>query len=151
MFSLTALTSLLLLNYIAKQFGQLVGKGLGWGVIGEFFLLSVPFTVAMTLPMAVLVSTLYAFSRLAAENEITAMKASGIGMTRVMVPVLWGAAGLAFFMLFFNDQILPRSNHRLRVLQGDIARKKPTFALREQVINEVQPGKLYLRAGHLDE
>jgi lipopolysaccharide export system permease protein len=150
-FALTALTSLLLLNYIAKRFGDLVGKGLGWNVIGEFFLLSVPFTVAMTLPMAVLVSTLYAFSRLAAENEITALKASGVGMTRVLVPVLFGATGMAAFMIFFNDQVLPRANHRLSTLQQDIARKKPTFALKNQVLNEVSPGKLYLKADYIDQ
>ena len=150
-FALTALTSLLLLNYIAKRFGDLVGKGLGWDVIGEFFLLSLPFTVAMTLPMAVLVSTLYAFSRLAAENEITALKASGVGMTRVMIPVLLGATGIAAFMLFFNDQVLPRANHRLSTLQQDIARKKPTFALRSQVMNEVSPGKLTLEADYIDQ
>jgi lipopolysaccharide export system permease protein len=151
MFALTALTSLLLLNYIAKRFGDLVGKGLAWSVIGEFFMLSVPFTVAMTLPMAVLVSTLYAFSRLAAENEITALKASGIGMTRLMIPVLMGATGIAAFMLFFNDQVLPRANHRLSTLQQDIARKKPTFALKSQVINEVSPGKLSLKADYIDQ
>ena len=150
-FALTTLTSLLLLNYVAKQFGALVGKGLGWGVIIEFLLLSIPFTIAMTLPMAVLVSTLYAFSRLASENEINAMKASGVGMTRVMIPVFFFAATLSLVMLAFNDQILPRANHRLRKLQSDIGRKKPTFALREQVINEVQPGRLFLRANHLDE
>ena len=150
-FALTTLTSLLLLNYVAKQFGALVGKGLGWGVIVEFLLLSIPFTVAMTLPMAVLVSTLYAFSRLASENEINAMKASGVGMTRVMIPVFLFAGFLSLTMLAFNDQVLPRANHRLRKLQSDIARKKPTFALREQVINEVQPGRLFLRANHLDE
>ncbi|HEU4564284.1 MAG TPA: LptF/LptG family permease [Gemmatimonadaceae bacterium] len=150
-FSLAALTSLLLLNQVAKQFGNLVGKGLSWGVIGEFFMLSVPFIIAMTLPMAVLVATLYAFSRLAAENEITALKASGVGIWRIIRPVLWGAAGISLIMLGFNDQVLPRSNHRLRTLQSDIARTKPTFALKEQVINEVSPGKLYLRAGHVDE
>jgi lipopolysaccharide export system permease protein len=120
-------------------------------VIGEFFMLSVPFTIAMTLPMAVLVSTLYAFSRLAAENEITALKASGVGMTRVLVPVLFGATGIAAFMLFFNDQVLPRANHRLSTLQQDIARKKPTFALRSQVLNEVSPGKLTLKADYIDQ
>lgn len=150
-FALTALTSLLLLNYIAKRFGDLVGKGLGWNVIGEFFLLSIPFTVAMTLPMAVLVSTLYAFSRLAAENEITALKASGIGMTRVLVPVLLGATGIAVSMLFFNDQVLPRANHRLSTLQQDIARKKPTFALKSQVLNEISPGRFSLKADYIDQ
>ena len=57
-FALSALTSLLLLNYVAKKFGDLVGKGLHWTVIAEFFALSIPFTVAMTLPMAILVATL---------------------------------------------------------------------------------------------
>lgn len=150
-FALTALTSLLLLNYIAKQFGNLVGKGIPWSAVAEFFLLSIPFTVALTLPMAVLVATLHAFSRLAAENEITALKASGVSLKRLMTPVLIAAAGVTLFMIIFNDQILPRTNHQLAVLQSDIAQKKPTFALREQVINEVSPGKLFLRANHLDE
>jgi len=150
-FALTALTSILLLQYIGKHFGELVGKGLPTLVIAEFFGLSVPLTVALTLPMAVLVATLYAFSRLAAENEITALKASGVSLVSVLKPVLWAALGVTIVMIGFNDQVLPRSNHRLAVLQRDIAQKKPTFGLREQVINEVSPGKFYLRAGHLDE
>jgi lipopolysaccharide export system permease protein len=149
-FATAALTSLLLLNYIAKNIGQLVGKGLPWTVIAEFIGLSVPFTIAMTLPMAVLVSVLYAFSRLAAENEITALKASGVSLGRILVPVTIGATCLTIFMVLFNDQVLPRANHRLRTLQGDIARKKPTFALRARVLNEVSPGKLFLIANHLD-
>jgi len=150
-FALTALTSILLLQYIGKHFGELVGKGLPALVIAEFFGLSVPLTVALTLPMAVLVSTLYAFSRLAAENEITALKASGVSLVSVLKPVLWAALGVTVIMIGFNDQILPRSNHKLATLQRDIAQKKPTFGLREQVINEVSPGKFYLRAGHIDE
>jgi len=150
-FALTALTSILLLQYIGKHFGELVGKGLPTLVIAEFFGLSIPLTVALTLPMAVLVATLYAFSRLAAENEITAIKASGVSVVSVLKPVLWAALGVTAVMIVFNDQVLPRSNHKLAVLQRDIAQKKPTFGLREQVINEVSPGKFYLRAGHLDE
>jgi lipopolysaccharide export system permease protein len=150
-FALTALTSLMLLQYIARQFGNLVGKGLQWSVIMEFFLLSIPFTVAMTLPMAVLVAVLYAFSRLASENEITALKAGGVSMRQLLLPSLSGAFVLALVMIGFNDQILPRANHRLAVLQMDILRTKPTFALREQVLNTVKEGQLYLRAGHLDE
>lgn len=149
-FAVAALTSLLLLNYIAKQFGNLVGKGLPWSVIGEFFLLSIPFTIAMTLPMAVLVATLYAFSRLAADNEINALKASGVSMRRVLVPVLFGGAAMSMVMIGFNDQVLPRANHELRTLQADIARKKPTFALKDQVINPVVEGRFYLRAGWID-
>ncbi len=146
LFALSALTSLLLLNYISRQFARLVGRGLPWDVIAEFFLLSLPFVIAMTLPMAVLVSTLYAFSRLAAEAEITALKASGVSMPRLLLPVLIAASMLAIGMVWFNDQVLPYANHRLATLQQDIARVKPTFALREQVINTVSEGRLHLSA-----
>ena len=149
-FALTALTSLLLLNFVAKRFGDLVGKGLEWTVIAEFLLLSVPFTLAMTLPMAVLVATLHAFSRFAAENEITAFKASGVSMQTLVRPVILASVGLTFLMIWFNDQVLPRANHRLATLQSDIARVKPTLALNEQVINEVVRGQLYLRAARID-
>ncbi len=149
MFSLSALTSLLLLNYVAKRLGELVGKGLPWNVIAEFLLLSVPFTIAMTLPMAILVATLHAFSRMASENEITAFKASGMSLQRLMIPVILSGMVLALGMVIFNDQVLPRANLELTALTNDIARKKPTFALKEQVINEVSPAKLFLRAGRL--
>jgi lipopolysaccharide export system permease protein len=150
-FSLATLTSLLLLNYIAKRFGDLVGKGLPWTAIAEFFGLSIPFTMALTFPMAVLVATLYAFGRLGSENEITALKASGVSLRAILTPVLIAAVFVTIFMVIFNDQIMSRANHQLAVLQSDIAQKKPTFALREQVINDVQPGRLYLRANHIDE
>lgn len=149
-FAMSALTSLMLLNYITKQFGNLVGKGLPWSVIGEFFLLSIPFTVAMTLPMSVLVAVLYAFSRLAAENEITALKASGVGIARLILPPLGAGVVLTFVMIGFNDQLLPRANHRLRQLQTDIANKKPTFALREQVVNEVMASRIYMRVSRVE-
>ncbi len=146
LFALSALTSLLLLNYIAKQIGQLAGKGLSAAVIGKFFLLSIPFTVAMTMPMSILVATLYAFSRLAAENEVTALKSNGVSLARLLVPVILSAATVSVGMIAFNDLVLPAANHRLRTLQGDIARKKPTFGLREQIINQIADRQVYLKA-----
>lgn len=123
LFALTALTSLMLLSQIAKKFGALVGKGLPWSVITEVFALSVPFIVAMTLPMAVLLAVLYSFSHLAADNEITAMRASGVSVYQVLAPVLaWGVC-MAALNFAFVDQVLPRTNARLRTLLIDIGRR----------------------------
>ena len=150
-FALAALTSLMILNFISRQFGELVGKGLPASVIAEFFALSVPFTVALTLPMSVLVAVLYAFSRIAAENEVTALKASGVSPWRIVAPALvWGFV-MSLFLLAFNDQVLPRANFRLKTLQDDIAQTKPTFLLKPQVINAVQEEKFYLKAGNIDQ
>jgi lipopolysaccharide export system permease protein len=150
LFALGALTSLMLLSQIAKKFGSLVGKGLPWGVIAEVFALSVPFIVAMTLPMAVLLAVLYAFSHLAADNEITAMRASGISVSQFLTPVLMWGVCMSAFNFVFVDQVLPQTNAALRGLLIDIGRKKPTFELREQVINEVPPSEYFLRAGRID-
>jgi lipopolysaccharide export system permease protein len=150
LFALGALTSLMLLSQVAKKFGALVGKGLPWGVIAEVFALSLPFIIAMTLPMAVLLAVLYAFSHLAADNEITAMRASGISVYQILTPVLAWGVFMSGFNFVFVDQVLPRTNARLRGLLIDIGRKKPTFELREQVINEVPPSEYFLRAGRID-
>src|SRR5256885_7513403 len=149
-FGVGAFTLLMLLRQVAQQVGNLVGKGLPWSGILEVFLLSVPFIVAMTLPMAVLVAVLYAFSQLAGDHEITAMKASGVSLGRLVSPVLSAAALVAALAFLWSDQVLPRSNHRLRTLLVDIQRKKPSFSLKEQVINEVVSGQFFLRAARID-
>src|SRR5438094_1492139 len=149
-FALAALTSLMLIQQIAKQLSSLLGKGLPTSVIIEVFLLSVPFIVAVTLPMAVLVAVLHVFTRLAADNEITALQAGGVSVGRVIAPALAGAAAIALLSFLWNDQLLPRPNHQLRTLQMDIQRKKPSLALKEQVINEVVAGQFFLRAARID-
>src|SRR2546427_456156 len=149
-FALAALTSLMLIQQVAKQLSGLLGKGLPPGVIAELFVLSLPFIVAVTLPMAVLGAVLHVFTRLAGDNEMTALQAGGVSVARVVAPVLAGATGVALLSFLWNDQLLPRTNHELRTLQVDIARKKPSLTLKEQVINEVVPGQFFLRAARID-
>ncbi len=148
-FALTALTSLLMLQYVARQLANLAGKGLPARAIVEFFVLSLPFTIAMTLPMAVLIATLHAFGRMASENEITAFKANGVRVRTLMAPVLFCALLLSLAMVWFNDQVLPAANYRLRNLQQDILRTTPTLALRDQVINQLRPS-FFMRVARTD-
>jgi lipopolysaccharide export system permease protein len=149
-FAFMALTGFLLLNQIAKRFGELAGKGLPWSVIGQVFLLSVPFIIAMTLPMAIMVAILYALSHLASDNEITAMRASGISVAQILAPLFAAGIILGLVNFTFSDQILPRSNSRLRSLLVSIQRKKPTLEIHEQIINGLGNTSTYLRAGRVD-
>jgi lipopolysaccharide export system permease protein len=150
-FALIALTSLMLLNFISRQLGELVGKGLPWKVIGQFFMLSIPFTIALTVPMSVLVAVLYAYTRLASENEVTALKANGVSPWRLVTPAIIGGVFMSIGLLAFNDQVLPRANHELSTLQSDISQARPTLLLKEQVINSIAEGKFYLKAGRVDQ
>ena len=154
LFALSVLTSLLFVNTVARRFEELAGKGLPLSVILEVLALSLPHIIALTLPMAVLVAVLYAFSQLAAENEISALKASGVNLLSLMVPLLGAGVILGGFMVYFNDSILPETNHSLKNLLSDVARKSPTLELREQVVNEIRNDDLssryFLQAATID-
>jgi len=135
-FGLVIFTFIMLMNQVARQFQSLAGKGLGAQVIIEIFLLSIPLTIAVTIPMAVLVATMAAFGRLAGDNEITAMRANGIGFHQILVPTIIGALLLSAATVWFNDTVLPESNHRLSQLMQDIQRTKPTVVLEEKRFND---------------
>lgn len=149
-FSLAALTTLMLLDQVAKTFDLLVGKGLGWQVVAEVFALSIPFLMAVIVPMAVLVTVLYTFTRLASDNEINAMKASGVSLLRITLPAVGAAAVVAVGLYWFNDNVLPESNYQLQSLRRSISQKSPTFALRERSVNEVVDRKLFIEAQRVD-
>ena len=153
LFAFAALTGIVMINTIAQRLAGLAGKGLPLSVISRFFMLSLPSNVALTFPMAVLVAVLYTFTQLAAENEITALKASGIDLKRLVVPLLVVGIGITAGMVYFNAEVLPESNHRWRPLMVDIGRKSPLFTLQEQVLNPLQTGdgrsRYYLQAARI--
>jgi lipopolysaccharide export system permease protein len=156
LFSLAACTGLMMINQLAKRFGELVGKDLPVSVIVEVLVLSVPFIIALTLPMAVLVAILYGYSMLGSDNEITAMRASGVSVLQMLRPALGAGFVLMLVNFLFIDQVLPRSNARLKNLQNGIGVKKPAFQMREQAINNLPPyfiraATVFPGSGRLDD
>ena len=146
-----ALTGLLLLNALPPLIDRFGGKGIDLRTMVECVLLFIPALTALTLPMAVLVSVLYGYSRLAADLEMVAMYANGISVWRMARPALIGAAGVAVVNFFVFDQLMPKSNVRFANLNFAVQQKLPTLALRQQVLN-VLPGRngYILRADAID-
>jgi lipopolysaccharide export system permease protein len=154
-FAFVALSGVVLINTLARSMADLAGKGLPARVFLEFFVLSLPANVALTLPMSVLVAVLYAFSQMAAENEITALRASGVDLRRMVLPLLAAAGLVAGGMVWFNNEVLPAANYRWRVLMMDVAQASPLLLLRPQVINSISTGDgashYYLQATGVDQ
>ena len=130
---LSTLVFVFILNIVFKDLGRLLGKGLSIKIILEFFLLNMAWVAALAVPMSVLVSTLMSFGRLSADNEITALKASGVNLYRLITPILIISALLAVGMERFNNEVLPDFNYRVSMLYRDISRKKPTLTLEPHV------------------
>jgi lipopolysaccharide export system permease protein len=79
------------------------------------------------------------------------MRASGVSAVQLVRPIFFWAIAMAVFTFLFVDQVLPRSNARLRTLLFDISRKSPTFQLHEQVVNTIPESQYFLRAGTIDQ
>jgi lipopolysaccharide export system permease protein len=132
-FALALLTFVLMMNHILRIFDLILGKGVPTGIVLELFALILPFTFAVTVPMAVLVATLMAFGRLSGDNEITAIRASGVSFYAILRPVVLAAMLVAGALMYFNEFVLPEANHRYAALYADITRKKPTVEIRPGV------------------
>ncbi|RPH36181.1 YjgP/YjgQ family permease, partial [bacterium] len=140
LFSVSTLMFLFLLQFIMKFIDQLVGKGLNAWVILELIALNLSWMLVLAVPMSVLVATLMAFGDLSSRNEITAMKAGGVSLYRMLTPVLIAGLIVALLLVYFNNYVLPESNYRLKSLMVDIRRKKPTLTLVNGVFSQDIPG-----------
>lgn len=128
-FSVVLMMFIFLLQFLMKNLDQLTGKGLSAAIIAELITLNLAWMLVMAVPMGVLVATLMAFGGLASTNQVTAMRASGVSLYRMIAPVIVGSIILFILLTGFNNDILPDANHRTKVLMNDISHKKPTLTL----------------------
>ena len=92
------------------------------------------------MPCAVLIATLMTYGRLSQDNEITALRASGVHLFRAMLPPLGAASVLAVGLTLFNNYVYPDANHAFASLLVDIGRMRPTVKLQEGVFITDFPG-----------
>ncbi len=143
-FAFFTITFLLIIDLVPKIIDHVIDKDLGIWVVLEIVGLNLAWMLALSVPMSVLVATLMAFGRLTSDFEIIAIKASGINLLRILVPLLMVAAVVMFGMIHFNDKILPDLNKRSRLLWGDISVMRPTLVFRSDVFTSDIPGFLVL-------
>lgn len=145
-FSLSLIIFLFVLNLVFQMLGRIVGKGLPWMTVIEFFGLNLAWMIALAVPMAVLVAVLSAYGRLSSDNEVTALRSAGVGPGRMLLPALFMGLFMALTLGYFNNNILPDLNYRARQLQSDIKRLKPAMVLEPGVFLSDIPGHvLYAR------
>lgn len=123
----------LLMQFLFKYVEDMIGKGLEWHVIAELLLYASAHLVPLALPLAVLLSSLMTFGNLAERTELTAMKASGISLGKVMRPLLLLVFVLSCGAFYFSNTIIPEANLKFRALMWDVRQQKPAFDLQEGI------------------
>lgn len=128
-FGLGTVVFIFLFQFFIKSLDQFLGKGLSIWLITQLITLNLAWMLTLAVPMAMLVASLMAFGSMSSDNEITIMKASGISLQRLMLPVIAVSFIMFYLMIKFNNDILPEANHKARILLYDISKTKPTFLL----------------------
>ncbi|MBL7851226.1 MAG: LptF/LptG family permease [Cyclobacteriaceae bacterium] len=122
---------ILLLQHMLKYFDDIIGKDLGWDVVGTLLFYFAVFMTPLALPLAILLSSLITFGNLSEHFEITAIKSLGISLTRALVPIFLMVIGLTFFAFYVNNTWVPHSALEAYSLLYDIKQKKPALDLQE--------------------
>ena len=120
---------ILLLQFLWLYIDDLAGKGLGLSVLAELLYYYSITLVPMALPLAILLASLMTFGNMGEFSELSALKASGISLQRIMRPLMVFMAILSIVSFFFSNNVLPYSNSKARTLLFDIKRKKPDINL----------------------
>ena len=93
--------------------------------IASYFLFSIPMIISLVLPAAILLATLMTYSNLSKFSEITAMKANGISLYRMSLPVLIFAAVVAVFLFYFSELITPAAMQKTqRIVKVEVQKQK---------------------------
>lgn len=129
LFGSSTVIFIFLMQFLIRYLDELLGKGLSEWVILQLIAYNIAWMTVLAVPLGVLFATLLSFGNLSSTYEIAVMKAGGAGLFRLMRPSLFMGIGLTLGLFWFNDQVLPDTNHKAKVLMSDIQRTRPTFAL----------------------
>ncbi|MCS7190125.1 MAG: LptF/LptG family permease, partial [Fimbriimonadales bacterium] len=95
-------------------------KGAPWPLVIQLALLYLPQIAVRTLPMGMLLATLLGFGRLSSDWEVTAARAAGVSLRRMMAPVFWLSLLVSLFAIGFNETLVPWATERAARIRNAI-------------------------------
>lgn len=113
------------MQFVWIHINDLVGKGVELPVLAEFFVYAVATVVPLALPLAILLASLISFGNLGEKFELTAMKAAGISLFRIIRPLVVGVAFISVGAFFFSNNVLPQAQTKLWALIFSLRQKSP--------------------------
>jgi len=136
---LLAFTFILLIGRMLKLIELVVTRGVSPLQIGKLFSLILPTFLEMTVPMAFLLAILLGLGRMSQDQELLAMKASGVSPTQILWPTIFVALVIAAMTLALTMFVRPAANFALKKEIYNIAKSRIGTALKEKVFNDDFP------------
>ena len=132
---LMAITTIVFMGRITRVMQMIITKGVGLLDILRFCLLLLPYLLLFTVPMAGMIAVLVTFLRLSNDNEIMALKTSGVSAVQLLPPVLVFSLVITGASLFFSLYATPWGNQEMRQLLTEVTKRRADLGIQEQVFN----------------
>ena len=116
---------------------ELAGKGLDILIIGQFLVYYSPKLIPLVLPLSVLLASLMTFGTLSENYEFAAMKSTGISLQRALLGLSIFHILLGIGTFYFSNHVIPYGELKSYNLRKNLAKLKPTLAIREGIFNEI--------------
>jgi lipopolysaccharide export system permease protein len=111
-FALTAFASIFITVDLVEALSDYIDKRVPAMVIASYYFYFLPYIVVLTMPVAMLLASMFSVGQLSKYNEITAMKAAGQSLYRILLPILTIAFLASGLMLLFAEKVVPVANQR---------------------------------------
>ena len=131
---------IVLMQFLWRYIDDLVGKGLAVSVIGELFFYAALTMVPTALPLAVLLASLMTFGNLGERFELTAMKAAGISLFKIMRPLIVLMVFVAIGAFVFQNNVLPVAQTKMWTLLFSMRQKSPEVEIPVRSFYDQIPG-----------
>ena len=137
---------ILLMQFVWMHVNDLVGKGVEIKVLAEFFIYAVTSVVPLALPLAILLASLMTFGNLGEKFELTAMKAAGVSLFRIMRPLAIAIAFVSVGAFMFSNYVLPVSQVKLWALIFSLKQKSPELDIPQgEFYDGIEGYNIYVR------
>lgn len=121
------------MQWLWKWVDDLMGKGLSWDILAKLIAYATSAFVPAVLPLAVLLSSIMTMGGLGERSELTPMRSAGLGLFRILLPLIVFVFGIATFSFYFSNNVLPVANLKFQSLLWDVTRTKPAMNLKAGV------------------
>lgn len=137
---------IVLMQFLWRYIDDMVGKGLGIGVLGEMFFYAALFLVPMALPLAILLASLMTFGNLGERLELLAMKSAGVSLVHIMRPLIVTLCLVSAGAFYFQNNVMPVVQVKLYTLLYSMRQKSPELDIPEGVFyKEITGFNVYVK------
>jgi lipopolysaccharide export system permease protein len=121
------------MQFLFQYVDEMVGKGLELSVLAELMFYASVQVIPMALPLAILLASLMTFGNMGENYELTAMKAAGISLQRIMMPLVILTIVISIGAFWFSNNMLPVANLKFYSLFWDVRMAKPELDIKEKI------------------